>query len=625
MYKGIWKYDIMFHRGDIVYFCDNLYICNIAHMSSILTAPNKEDIYWIHIDFDIPGLVCNIEIEFGGSEEGEAEGEGEGTEEVDNSGYEGESEDESQGEDSDYIPESEGDDTEGGTVDLGEDSGSDAESFVFLQISPPNDPEEPPEEEQNENPPPPEEPQNPPRPKKTENTGIQTGDPSTLPKTFFILNDLINNVFPPRNGSGGSGDDNNPFTALMAPKLGPAPPPNPLKRKLIAIEEEVNEYNKKIKNKNIDVRDRLLLLNVDIETKAYILNKYDEQIAKMNGSDRAKGNAWINTICNLPFGNYRSFPVTKDDPVEEISGFFQEIRDKMDSAVYGHNQVKDEIMEFVAKCITNPNSKGQILALCGYKGTGKTKLIKKGLSEALGLPFFQINFGGMTDSNILMGHDMTYIGSKPGKLVEILTKAQCMNPIIYLDEVDKVSETKSREIFGVLTHLLDQEQNHEFYDNYLSGIKIDLSKALFVIAFNDINQVDHIVSDRMKVIDIGASSVDDKVEICTRVVIPEMCKEIGLEWVNKVEKDKVYPQMSVNISPEILRYIIKNKVKHEEGVRQLKRALETIFNKINIDILLQRFTFATKDNVTELNTKMVDQILVNFKQNFDNIPPFMYS
>jgi hypothetical protein len=581
MYRGIWKYDCQYQRGDIVYFSDNLFLCNMSHSSCILTAPSKEDIYWIPIDFDIPGMTCNIEIDFGGESSSEDSEDSEGSE--------------------------------------GSEGSEDSEGSEGPKPEGPK-PEGPKPEEL-----PPVAPAEPPVPKK-EDSSVQTGDPSNLPQTFFILNDLINNILPPRPLPK---LEDNPVVQLRDP------PMNPLKRKLLELEEEVNEYNKRIKHKNIDLRDRLLLLNVDIETKAYILSKYDEQIVKMSGSDRAKGTAWVNTICNMPFGVYKNFPVTKDASLDDISTFFQNIRDKMDGAVHGHEHVKDEIMEFVAKCVSNPNAKGQILALCGYKGTGKTKLIKKGLSEALGLPFFQINFGGMTDANILVGHDMTYIGSKPGKLVEILTKAQCMNPIIYLDEIDKVSESKAREIFGVLTHLLDHEQNHEFIDNYLHGVKIDLSKVLFVIAFNEMQQVDHIVSDRMKVITIGATSVSEKVEICKRIVIPEMCKEIGLTWVPDPDDTADEPEaveqkaaathhFSVHIDAETLKYIITKKVRYEEGVRQLKRALETIFNKLNIDILLQRYMYANEFGLTMVNPELVDRILKETPTKND-FPEFMYS
>lgn len=391
-----------------------------------------------------------------------------------------------------------------------------------------------------------------------------------------------------------------------------------LKRKLEKIEHEIERHNKKAKTQNQSIRERLLLLDIDIPTKAYIVNKYDEQISKMSSGDKAKGMAWVNTLCSVPFGVYKSFPVKRTDSPAKIKAFFDTVLSKLDKAVHGHRAVKEEIMEFVAKCISNKHAKGQILALCGPKGVAKTRLMKKGLAEALGFPFFQINFGGLNDANILTGHDMTYVGSKPGKIVEILSKAKCMNPIIYLDEIDKIGETKAREIFGVLTHLLDQEQHHEFHDNYLSDVKLDLSKCLFVISFNDICKVDHIVSDRMKVIYIDPPSVDDKVHIAMNILLPEICKDAGVEWVAGREASKGKGAgtgsreavLGVQCNESTLAYIIRNKVAPEEGVRQLKKVLETIVNRLNLDFIVDKKEFIkVRGSTFTVDTSVVNRII----------------
>jgi hypothetical protein len=206
--------------------------------------------------------------------------------------------------------------------------------------------------------------------------------------------------------------------------------------------------------------------------------------------------------------------------------------------------------------------------------THNTKIIKT-LAEALNFPFYQINFGGLNDVSVLTGHSETYIGAKPGKIVEFFTTCDYMNPIIYLDEVDKVSENKATEIFGVLTHLLDEEQNNKFQDNYLSNVTIDLSKVFFVLAFNDISKIDSIVSDRLKIIYIDPPCLQDKIVICQEKMIPDILKSIKL-------KDDI----NIIFSKEIIEYIIVHKTPNESGVRQLRKNIEKILNRLNYELLV---------------------------------------
>jgi DNA polymerase III delta prime subunit len=404
---------------------------------------------------------------------------------------------------------------------------------------------------------------------------------------------------------------------------------NSLKRKLDEIEDSIIEYNKRKREDVTDIREKILLLNVDIPTKAFILKKYDDQISRAHSSDRSKGMQWLNTICDIPFGNYIPFPVRKTDSPKRLTNFFDKIQNTLDEAVYGQEEVKREIMEYVGKIISNRNGKGQVLALQGPPGVGKTKLIKSGLAKALGLPFAQINFGGMNDANILLGHDQTYVGSKPGKLVDILTRANCMNPIIYIDEIDKIAESKQKEIFGVLTHLLDPEQNHEFTDHYIGEVKLDLSKAFFIIAFNDIKHVDHIVSDRMKILHIKAPSLDEKIQICQNVILRELCKDAGVLYNSEEYRKKT---LNIYFPDDVLEYIILYKTVKEEGVRKLRRNLESVINRINMDFLLRRGDFPyqnTYDGVSAptfctVTNDIVDSILTSTNDLSDYILNSMY-
>lgn len=637
---------------------------------------------------------------------------------------------------------------------------------------------------------------------------------------------------------------------------------NELKRKLAEEENKIVSYKKSRTGlPDSEYKNRILLLDVDIKTKTYILDKY-ENIKKMGSSDYSKGMAWLNTVLNIPFGKCKDFINNNDTKL-----YMKQVKEVLDKHVHGLEDVKQEILEFVARKVTNPNGKGHVLALHGVKGTGKChglntpilmydgsvkmvqdvkvgdmlmgddstprnvlslargreemfniehtlhnesyivnkshiltlkmsdnkeiidipvekylnldKSLKKqlqgfkvgvefkerevefepyiiglwlgnncqsvklttkynlinnnnipdmyminsrenrlkllaglidskcfyidnnmfkiqdykfaedimylckslgyhcclkndgeinnivfygnnlqniptkkyclkselydplvtaisvtsmgegdyygfeldgnhryllgsfivthntkiarALAEALQLPFNQINFGGMNDAAILNGHSETYVGSKPGKLVDIMIDSGVMNGIIMMDEVDKISESKNKEINGILTHLLDEEQNKEFQDNYIGQVPIDLSKVLFVITFNDIDKVDHIVSDRMKIINITSPSIDDKLIIARDKMIPEICNKT-------ICFDKKYKFI---IEDNVIYDIIKNRTYGEIGVRKLKKALEEIFNKVNYYLIAD-------ESKLHINTISTDEIYVNITRSFVN-------
>lgn len=373
------------------------------------------------------------------------------------------------------------------------------------------------------------------------------------------------------------------------------------KRKIKEIRKEIYKY-KKSSNKSIgNIEEDILLLDIPIETKSFLLDKYTMNVKNKSDSSEsvAKSKNWFSTALNVPYGKLTPFPVNKDSSKKELNIFFDNVKQKLDDRIYGLEYVKDEIMEFIARKITaGPNSKGHVLALHGAAGVGKTVVLKT-LAEALGIPFRQINFGGMSDSSILTGHSETYIGATPGKIVEILTSAGCMNPIIYFDEIDKISDSRSREVNGVLTHLLDEEQNSHFQDNFLSNIPLDLSKAFFVIAFNDINKVNSIVADRMKIIHIKNPTIEEKNIIAKTKMIPEITSLLGIK--NTLDDD-------------LIKYTV-NKSSSECGVRLMKKHFEKLFNKIN-------YLTLRNEKCPEITTKFIDNVV---SQNLiDNPPAFMY-
>lgn len=380
--------------------------------------------------------------------------------------------------------------------------------------------------------------------------------------------------------------------------------------KLNEIQHEIRLYKKKKGDIEYNLEDKIMLMDVNIETKVFLLDKYESTIKNArscSNSDYTKSLSWFKTITNIPFGKCKPFDVDVNDPPEKVNNFFETVKSKLDDKIYGLDYVKEEILEFLARKITNPSSKGHILALHGVAGVGKTKILKT-LANALSLPFYQINFGGMSDSSILMGHSETYIGSKPGKIIEILSNAGCMNPIIYLDEIDKISDSKEREINGVLTHMLDEEQNNKFQDNYLSNVDIDLSQVFFVIAFNDLSKVNNIVSDRMKIIHIQIPTIEDKIIIASQKMIPEIIDTLKIKTKIVMEDD-------------LIRYIILNNINNEEGVRQMKKIFEKIFNRINYLLLTGKMD---RDKEHVIDKKLVDSIIKIDRKDTES-HKFMYS
>jgi len=205
--------------------------------------------------------------------------------------------------------------------------------------------------------------------------------------------------------------------------------------------------------------------------------------------------------------------------------------------------------------------------------THNTTLVKEGISQILGREFAFIALGGTGDSSFLEGHSYTYEGSTWGKILQILIDSKCMNPVIYFDELDKISETaRGDEINGILTHLTDTTQNNQFHDKYFSEIDFDLSKCLFIFSYNDESKVNPILKDRMYRIQTKGYVSKEKLIIARKYLLPKI-----REQVNFNDTDVIIPD-------ETLQYIVSTKhLTHEEaGVRNLKRCLEIIHTKLNL-------------------------------------------
>lgn len=269
-------------------------------------------------------------------------------------------------------------------------------------------------------------------------------------------------------------------------------------------------------------------------------------------------------------------PITIADGVERCHEFMTDAKTRLDVAVYGLNDAKMQIMQMVGQWIANPAAIGTAVAIHGPPGTGKTSLVKEGISKILGRDFAFIALGGATDSSFLEGHSYTYEGSMWGKIVDILIRCKSSNPVIYFDELDKISETsKGDEIVGILTHLTDTSQNSQFHDKYFSEVGFDLSKCLFIFSYNDESRVNPVLLDRMYKIKTTGYSTKDKTYIAQHHLIPRIRAEVAF-----AEGDIVIPDA-------VIEYIVEHHTQQESGVRNLKRCLETVYTKLNLHRLMR--------------------------------------
>lgn len=347
--------------------------------------------------------------------------------------------------------------------------------------------------------------------------------------------------------------------------------------------KELNQFIKHINNNIKDKKDNKIIIGKNKPLKQTQIEKITEYLKEDNndGSDNTAVDIYDilqkeeNSTLSLNKLIY-DMTVLKTN-IKTIEPTIDSMYNVLDDSIYGHSYAKDQIMKIITQWMSGEQT-GYCFGFEGSPGIGKTSLAKKGLANCLTnndgetRPFAFIALGGSCNGSFLEGHGYTYINSSWGRITDVLIQTKCMNPIIYIDELDKVSKTENgKEIIGILTHIIDQTQNDIFQDKYFSGIDIDLSKVLFIFSYNDAQQIDKVLLDRIHRIKFDNLSLNDKVTIVKKYILPEINNKMGFDNV-------------IEITDEIIEYIIETYTA-EPGVRKLKELLFDLYGEINLDIL----------------------------------------
>ena len=244
---------------------------------------------------------------------------------------------------------------------------------------------------------------------------------------------------------------------------------------------------------------------------------------------------------------------------------FKESEKMLNLSHYGLQDVKDRVLEYIAVRQLNPDVKAPILCFIGPPGVGKTSL-GKSIAKSLGRHFMRISLGGVKDEAEIRGHRRTYVGAMPGKIIQALKMAKSLDPVIMLDEIDKIGSDGRGDPSNALLEVLDSEQNNAFFDHYLS-LPFDLSKVIFIANANDANSIPYALRDRLEIIEISGYYDKEKVEIAKKYILPRVLEESGLK------------KWKIRIQESHLSFIINNYTR-ESGLRSLEKKLSSVVRKI---------------------------------------------
>ncbi len=342
--------------------------------------------------------------------------------------------------------------------------------------------------------------------------------------------------------------------------------------KHIKFKKNVDDFNQKYgqAQSELDRLNRLIESDLNLDLKIAGLKAPDYirahalKILRSYRDDSENGASYrlvVDKILSVPWSTYRELPIQIGAPFQRIQDFLNTAKLNMDTHIYGHQQVKNEIIEYLAELLINPTA-NRILGISGPPGIGKTSLIKCGLGETLNRPLCTILLGGAKDASFLTGYSPVYKGSHAGELLNSLIKAQCLNPILYFDEVDKVSDL---DIQHLLIHLTDTLQNKELVDNF-TEIKMDLSRAIIIFSYNDPDNIHPTLLNRIKQINLSGYTNEDKFLIMRDYKIPEMLKLLNLSG-------------RLDFTDRDIKYL-NSKVAPEPGIRKILQLYESLIAKV---------------------------------------------
>lgn len=341
---------------------------------------------------------------------------------------------------------------------------------------------------------------------------------------------------------------------------------------------------------------RIMALETTDQNKSVII-KHLNNMKRLDATsvEYYKNQVFVDTCLSYPWT--KSFEIKKVVKEVGVTEFLNYIKSQLDKHIFGMDSVKNEIMNVVCKFITNPASNRNNMALYGPAGVAKSKFIKV-LADTLGVPLKTISLGGIKDSSFFLGHGYVYVESGPGKILQNVIDSGISNPIMYFDELDKVSEsTNGKDIYSFLSYLTDPTQNKEFSDHYFYGMSFDLSRVFYVFTFNDISKVDKILLDRLNIIQVGCHNLDEICHILETHCIPEIQANIGLP-IRILFENHHYHEIFHHCD----KYIDK---KQSSGIREYYRVLEKIYLEINKHILLEEFPI---EHNKESSTLVLDDV-----------------
>lgn len=346
-----------------------------------------------------------------------------------------------------------------------------------------------------------------------------------------------------------------------------------LREQMKAIQEELGEDGTTLDADEFEAKLKKLKASKEVKEK---IAKEIQRFKSMSpqSAENAVVRTYIETMLEMPW----------DKMVKEHSDL-QYAKDVLNAEHYGLDQVKERVLEFLAVRTLTKKGESPILCLVGPPGTGKTS-IARSLAEALKKPYTRISLGGVRDEAEIRGHRRTYVGAMPGRIANAMKMAGVKNPLILLDEIDKISNDYKGDTFSALLEVLDGEQNIKFRDHYLE-VPMDLSEVLFVATANSLQTIPRPLLDRMEVIEVSSYTENEKLHIATEHLIPKQLKKHGLT------------EAQLKISKTAIGNMIRAYTK-EAGVRQLERQIGSICRKAAREILEQgKSLVSVKENNLE--------------------------